>query len=192
MTLNATIGSSEANSYVDLAGADSIAATLPGGDDWLTKTDAEREESLVYATLWLETLDYKGTRCNPSTDDDDKPQRLKWPRSGATCDGVESTCAFIPYEMQRAEVALAIQYTLNSANFPGVGGGSQAPTGTYVKRQKLDVLEIEYDQFNNATASECDTCGDPAIISAFPWLKDLLGCWVGGLGPNREIRLLRN
>ena len=72
------------------------------------------------------------------------------------------------------------------------GGGGGAPVGTFVKRQKLDVLEIEYDQFNNAVASSCDTCGDPAIISAFPWLKDLLRCWVKGIGTQQMIRLYRN
>ena len=56
-----------------------------------------------------------------------------------------------PYAIKEAEVILAYQYVLkNPKSFPGFGGagGDAAPAGTYIKRQKIDVLEIEYDQFN--------------------------------------------
>lgn len=187
VTLDATLGGTTSNSYVELATAEAIAAMLPSGDTWIALTDDEKNMSLVQATRWLETLDYKGDRCKAS-------QRLKWPRLDAECDGVTSDCAGIPYPIQEAEVALAIKYTADADSFPGAGGGSSAPTGTYVKRQKLDVLEIEYDQFDNPESSSCDSCGDPAIIQAFPWLRDLLGCWVTGIatGDNKMIRLYRN
>lgn len=184
-TLDATLAGPSSNSYITLAEASAIAQNMPFADEWAAASNDDLEFALINATRWMETLDYRGTRCEAT-------QRLKWPRKDAECDGITSDCTGIPYKIQETEVVLAYQYIKSPSSFPDAGGGSSAPTGTFVKRQKLDVLEIEYDQFNNAVASSCDTCGDPAIISAFPWLKDLLGCWVGGLGPNREIRLLRN
>ena len=186
VTLDASLSGSTSNSYLTLVTAEQIAANMPGGPDWIAATEDEKNLSLIQATRWLETLNYKGDRCKAS-------QRLKWPRSGAVCDGVTSDCSGIPYRVQESEVALAIQYQKSPSKFPGGGSGSSAPTGTYVKRQKLDVLEIEYDEFSNAESSSCDTCGDPAIIQAFPWLVDLLGCWASGnSGSNKEIRLYRN
>ena len=187
ITLDATLGGNQSNSYVTMANAVGIAQNMPGGGEWAALDEETRNLSLIQATRWLETLDYRGDRCSAS-------QRLKWPRSGAECDGVTSDCLGIPYPIQEAAVALAIKYSENPANFPGYGGGGSAPTGTYIKRQKLDVLEIEYDQFDNAVASSCDTCGDPAILQTFPWLADLLGCWVTGIatGDNKMIRLYRN
>ena len=187
VTLDATLSGSTSNSYLTLVTAEQIAANMPGGPDWIAATADEKNLSLIQATRWLETLNYKGDRCKAS-------QRLKWPRSGAVCDGVTSDCSGIPYRVQESEVALAIQYQKSPSKFPGGGSGSSAPTGTYVKRQKLDVLEIEYDEFNNPESSSCDTCGDPAIIQAFPWLVDLLGCWAAGIstGSNQMIRLYRN
>jgi len=187
VTLDATLGGTTSNSYVDLATAEAIAVMLPGGDTWSALTEDEKNMSLVQATRWLETLDYRGDRCTAT-------QRLKWPRKDAECDGVVSDCTGIPYAIQEAEVALAIKYTTDNSSFPGAGGGSTAPTGTYVKRQKIDVLEIEYDEFNNPESNSCDSCGDPAIIQAFPWLRDILSCWVTGIatGDNKMIRLYRN
>ena len=150
----------------------------------------DREAALIVATRWLETLSYGGTRCSTT-------QRLKWPRKDAECDGQVSTCSEIPYTIKEAEVILAYQYILDPKSFPGFGGsaGDSAPTGTYIKRQKIDVLEIEYDQFNeNQYNDDCSDCSLPAILQEFPWLKDLLGCWLGNVSTtgNRLIRLFRN
>lgn len=187
VTLDATLGGPTSNSYIPMDAAVAIAENIPGGGDWIIADEELRNLSLIQATRWLETLDYRGDRCTAT-------QRLKWPRNGAECDGVTSDCTGIPYPIQEAEVALAIKYNENPNSFPGAGGGNTAPTGTYVKRQKLDVLEIEYDEFNNTESSSCDTCGDPSIIQSFPWLRDLLSCWVTGIatGDNKMIRLFRN
>ena len=186
VTLDATLSGPTSNSYLTLADATAIAQNLPFGPEWNATSDNDLALGLTTATRWLETLNYRGDRCKPT-------QRLKWPRLGISCDGVTSDCAGIPYAIQEAEVILAWAWIKTPSQFPGEGSGGSAPTGTYVKRQKLDVLEIEYDEFNNPESSSCDTCGNPAIIQAFPWLVDLLGCWASGnSGSNREIRLYRN
>ena len=40
------------------------------------------------------------------------------------------------------------------------------------------------------TVTSCDNCNDPKIITAFPWLKDLLGCWIGGGGAVGGVGLM--
>ena len=189
-TLDATLAGSTSNSYVDLAEASAIARNLPFADDWAAAPNEDLEVGLIVATRWLETLNYVGERCTST-------QRLKWPRKDAVCDGQVSTCSEIPYAIKEAEVILAWQYVLEPKSFPGFGGsaGDSAPAGTYIKRQKIDVLEIEYDQFNsNQYNDDCSDCTLPAILQEFPWLADLLGCWLGtnSSSGNRLIRLFRN
>ena len=189
-TIDATLAGATSNSYVTEAEADAIAANLPFSDEWAALTAEDKALGLIVSTRWLETLSYQGTRCTST-------QRLKWPRKDAECDGQTSVCTAIPYTIQETEVILAYQYVLEPSSFPGFGGssGDAAPAGTYVKRQKIDVLEIEYDQFNeNQYNDNCSDCSLPAILQEFPWLKDLLGCWLGNVSTtgNRLIRLYRN
>jgi len=188
--LDATLAGATSNSYVDAAEAAAIAANFPFSGDWVATPQADLDTALIVATRWLETLSYGGTRCTTT-------QRLKWPRKGAECDGLISTCSEIPYSIKEAEVILAWQYIQDPKSFPGFGGsaGDSAPAGTYIKRQKIDVLEIEYDQFtDNQYNDNCSDCSLPAILQEFPWLKDLLGCWLGNVSTtgNRLIRLYRN
>ena len=187
--LDATLAGPNSNSYVDFLEASLIANTLPFAFEWESTSVEDREKALIVATRWLDTLDYKGERCSET-------QRLKWPRDGAECDGQVSTCDEIPYAIKEATVILAWQWIQEPSSFPGFGGaaGDGAPAGTYIKRQKIDVLEIEYDQFNaNQYNDDCNDCNLPAILQEFPWLADLLGCWLKPqAGDNRLIRLLRN
>lgn len=172
--IDATLAGPSSNSYVDLAEAEGIAVTIPGGAEWIANTtQEEREFSLINATRWLETLDYIGVRCTST-------QRLKWPRQGdkAVCDGVQATCSMIPYPVREAEVVLAIKYVDSPSSFPGSGGGSTAPNGTFVSKQKLGELEINYAQLRGDVSTSCDDCDSPTLIQSFNWLDDLLGCWV--------------
>ena len=185
VTLDATLSGATSNSYVDMTKALSIAENIPGGGTWADLGLEERNMSLIVATRWMETLSYAGDRCKDT-------QRLKWPRKGASCDGITSDCAGIPYRIEEAEVTLAIKYSTDPDQFPGSGSGGGAAAGTFVKRQKLGSLEVEYDQYSGTNVTSCDNCNDPAIITAFPWLKDLLGCWVtgvsGGVGLMLRVR----
>ena len=181
---DATLGGSTATSYVSIDEADALLLNTRYNGTWQGNTEAEKSQHLVSATFWLEQLTYAGTRCSPSTDNPALPQALAWPRSGATCDGVEATCSAIPAAIKQATVMLAAELTANPDAIGGPigGGGGGASQGTYVKRQKLGSLEVEYDQYSGTTVTSCDNCNDPAVITAFPWLRNLLGCWLGGSG----------
>ena len=183
VTLDATLAGETSNSYIDMTQAVALAQNIPGGGEWSLLGEEERNLSLIVATRWLETLTYAGDRCKAT-------QRLKWPRSGASCDGVVSECTAIPYRIQEAEVTLAIKYTTDPGLFPGSGSGGGAASGTFVKRQKLGSLEVEYEQYSGTTVTSCDNCSDPVIITAFPYLRDLLGCWIGGNGVTGGVGLM--
>ena len=186
--LTATLAGPDSNSYVSLTDADAIAGNLSFYAEWAAAPEEDRTIALIVSTSWLETLDYIGDRCTGT-------QNLKWPREKGSCDGIATVCSLIPYKIRQTEVMLAMAYIRNPNSFPDTGGGgSVAPTGTYVKRQRLDVLEIEYDEFSNPESSSCDSCGDPLITQKFPWLADLLGCWAVGIatGDNKMVRLFRN
>ena len=194
MAFDATLGGSISNSYATVAEADANAATTQWATNWAALAVPDKEIALMSAARWLETLTYDGTRCNPSTDNASLPQALKWPRSGITCDGVTSTCAFIPNNVKNAQTELAYQLNQNpNSVIPAPGGGGGA-AGTYVSKEKLGDLEINYDAYPSGSGvDDCTKCNDPAVISAFPWIVDMLGCWYrsspGGAG---EIRLYRN
>jgi len=175
VTLDATLSGSTSNSYLQMATAMQIAENVPGGPEWAAKDEEVRNLSLIQATRWLETIDYGGTRCKSS-------QRLKWPRSGATCDGVTSDCSGIPYQIQEAEVMLAIQYDKNPGSFPGMdSGGGVTDSSLYVSKNQLGDLVQEFSERSNSSGptNSCTSCGDALIIQKFPWLGSLLGCWVG-------------
>ena len=107
------IGGAASNSYVSGAETDSFAALQSWGDAWLAKSESERTIAIVSACSWLETVDWEGTRCTPSTTDEGVPQALSWPRSGASCDGVAASCAMIPNDVKRAQILLAYQLVVN-------------------------------------------------------------------------------
>ena len=178
VTLDATLGGETSNSYVDMATAVAMANNVPGGGDWNALNEEVRALSLITATRWLETLNYVGDRCSGT-------QRLKWPRQGAkaVCDGVQADCTYIPNPIKEAEVLLAIKYSENPDSFPGADSGSSAQSGTFVSKERLGDLEINYQQFNSNIGSSCDDCDNPVIIQSFPWIDDWLGCWLN-MGPS--------
>lgn len=196
----ATVGGAESNSYVTGAEADDYAAFQSWEAVWIGKTESERTIALVNACRWLDTIDYAGTRCSPSTTDDTNPQSLSWPRSGASCDGIEATCAFIPTRIKEAQILVAYNLVINPELITGTpGGGGSAQAGVYVSMQKLGDLEQQFSEYSNsesASAGECSTCDTPAIISALPWLRGILSCWadviVSAPGSSKVILRVRS
>lgn len=172
-TIDATLAGETSNSYVEEAEATAIAQNKPWADEWMNADPDDINVALISATSWIETLPFNGKRCTAE-------QRLSWPRQDAVCDGIASVCTAIPYRIKDAQVELAYQLLQNPEPITG-GGGSTAPSGTYVSKQQLGDLSIEFSQFRGDVSSSCDDCDNPAIIQAFPWLSDLLGCYMGSI-----------
>lgn len=180
-TLDATLGGETANSYADKAFADAYSSNQWWGDTWAGLSEDEQAVAMITATKWLDTLPYAGSRCSAT-------QALSWPRSGASCDGVPATCDAIPFKIKQTEMELAFRLSQDPDAITGPPGGGGAVAGTYVKRNKLGDLEQEFAEFSSADTS-CDNCGDPALISKYPWIEDLLGCWLGATFGSSKILL---
>jgi hypothetical protein len=193
MAFDATLGGSAANSYVDLAYADAYFALSPYWAQWNEFSRTNREIALVQACAALETVSYSGTRCSPSTDDEAQPQALAWPRSGASCDGIESTCAAIPKAIKDAQCLLALNLATSPEAITGpIGGGNSGQTGTYISEQTLGDLSIKFNAYpaGDTATNDCIDCATPDVIAKFPWLKSALSCWAV-IGSSNSKVLLR-
>ena len=181
MAFDATLGGSEAISYVDLTYADTYFAHTPYWDQWNEFSRTNREIALVQACAALETISFAGTRCDPSTDNTDAPQALSWPRSGASCDGVSSSCGSIPKAIKDAQCLLALNLATNPDAITGPigGGGGTTQAGVYVSEQTLGDLSVKYNAFPSGESGtdSCVDCATPDVIAKFSWLKSALGCW---------------
>jgi hypothetical protein len=82
------------------------------------------------------------------------------------------------------ELALAL-----SANPTAIiGGGS---SGGAIKKAQLGGLSVEY--FEGGAGAQTVNAKAPAVIRAFPWLMDILGCWLKTpTGDSRIIARVRS
>ena len=74
MTLIATVGASNANSYISVADADAYFTNRYSSGSWASSTTAIKEQVLITATQRLEQEEYISTVV-------DTTQALKWPRT---------------------------------------------------------------------------------------------------------------
>lgn len=120
-----------ANSYVSEAELTAYAAergiTLSGTEEAL----------LIKATDYLETLEYIGDK---KTADQD----LQWPRENVRIDGFQFPDDEIPKELKHAQMSLAASID--------AGVDPMATIGRATKREKADVLEVEYMDNASSTA----------------------------------------
>ena len=133
-TINATIKSETANSYVTLAEANSYFETVPDSTTWDNKTDDQKNRSLIAATRWIDTFVYQGDRC-------DEDQALKFPRTNYQVDRVElSPVATIPNNIKYAQYELARAL----ANDTGAITGTTGKDGNF-SEVKLGDIEVKYN-----------------------------------------------
>lgn len=169
--------SATANSYLSVAEADAIAATMLGTLKWLdpATTTAQKENALIQATQQLDTLGWVGSRAATG-------QPLAWPRKDAKCGEKDYTSTVIPREVELATFDLAEALLGNPGLITGIGSSSGGGGGTAgelvpgvpnkdLKRLKLDVMELEWR--DNATSSGA-TIKTP--LSVLPHLAGILGC----------------
>jgi len=177
-TIVATAGASNANSYLTVAGADSIANGMVGTLAWSTATSDDKARALITATNGLETLGWTGTRASSS-------QALAWPRTDASCGDKAPADDEIPREIELATFDLANALLgdptlLRSA--PSSGALVAGVPNRDLKRLKLDVMEIEWNTNVGNSTTEAVT-----PLTVLPHLATILGCLTtsstkGGLG----------
>lgn len=129
-------GLSGANSYATAAEADSYAADR-GLAAWTGDT-ASKEAALIRATDYLEAT-YRGAwlgyRSTPT-------QALSWPRTNVEVDLYPVPANIVPTPVKNATIEMAIRALTEDL---------LADQGQRVKREKVDVLEVEYADGSDAT-----------------------------------------
>lgn len=125
-------GKSDAESFIALATATQYHADR-GNTAWAAlASDALREQALRRATDYMEQTygqKWKGAR---STD----AQALSWPRYDVCANGFDVDSDVVPVAVQRACAELALR----------AAAGELAPDlGRLAKREKVDVIETEYE-----------------------------------------------
>ena len=83
MSLDATVGGADANSYLTVSAADDYFNARLNSDDWLNAVPADKEKALIQATRILDQYCiWLGIKADTTT-----PQALEWPRIGIKYDG---------------------------------------------------------------------------------------------------------
>ena len=152
-------------SYVSRADANTYFATSFNDAAWTALSDAQKDLALQVATRNLETLQWYGTKC-------ESDQALQWPREVAadgSCDA--NVCTTIPNQLVEATCELALKLHANQSIY--IDGPETTTTGTFVSKERIGELEVEYDEYDGAK----NVSTGPKIIVLFPWLKDLLRCY---------------
>ena len=102
MAIDATVGGSDANSYVTADDAETYFSTRFDSGSWQSATDGEKSGSLLSATNLLEQREWNGTAVTST-------QALHWPRNGIPKRvgfTFESNTA-IPQRIKNAQMELA-------------------------------------------------------------------------------------
>jgi hypothetical protein len=172
-TINATLSSASANSYVTLAEANTYFETVPNAATWDDKTTDQKNRALISATRWIDTLNYYGDRC-------DEDQALKWPRNNYDVDGVELECSLIPNDIKYATYELARAL----ANDTDAITESTGTTGIY-DEVELGDLRVKYSKSSQATGTINN------VFDVYPWLQSYLGAYCLGGSGSYQVRIFR-
>lgn len=157
-----------ADTYGDLAGADAY-HTARGNAGW-TGTEADKNAALLRASVYVDSFaqrqiapgvyaaTFSGTRVGG------RAQVRQWPRTGATdAEGLPIASDSVPIEVVYATYEAALRELVA----PGSLNPDYVPA-TAVKRERVDVLEVEYA--TPATAAD----GSPPTRPIVSVILDLL------------------
>ena len=172
-TINATIKSETANSYVTLTEANSYFETVPDSTTWDNKTVDQKNRSLIAATRWIDSFVYYGDRC-------DDGQALKFPRNNYQVDGVELACSKIPNPIKYAQYELARAL----ANDTDAITGTTGKDGNF-EEVKLGDIQVKYNTASQGTGSINN------ILDVYPWLQSYLGAYMLGGAGSFQLRAVR-
>ena len=172
-TINATIKSETANSYVTLSESNDCFDTSPDSSTWTNKTDDQKKRSLISAARWIDTLVFYGDRC-------DDGQALKFPRNNYQVDGVELACSKIPNNIKYAQYELARALANDTDAITGTSGKEGN-----IEQAKLGDLEVKFNTDSQGTGSINN------ILDVYPWLQSYLGAYMLGGAGSFQMRVVR-
>ena len=172
-TINATLKSATANSFVTLLEADAYFETVPSSTQWDNKQDDNKNRALISATGWINTLNFYGDRCDSS-------QSLSWPRNNYHVDRVELACSAIPDAIKKATYLLAFEL----ANDTDAITGNTGDKGLY-EEVELGDLKVKYNTASQATGTVNN------VFDVYPWLQSYLGAYCLGGSGSYQVRMVR-
>ena len=172
-TINATIKSETANSYVTLTEANSYFETVPDSSTWTNKTDDQKNRSLIAATRWIDTFVFQGDRC-------DEDQALKFPRTNYQVDRVELSCSIITNNIKYAQYELARALANDTDAITGNTGTAGVPA-----EFELGDLKVKYNKSSQSTGTVNN------IFDVYPWLQSFLVAYCSGGSGSYQVRVMR-
>ena len=183
VTVIATPGAANANSYLSVAAADDLADDYLGPLNWTAATTDNKGRALITATRYLDQLEWLGSRATTT-------QSLAWPRSGAECGEWSFEDDEIPAPIRQAAFDLAEALLGAPALLRGQGAGNAElipgiPNAS-LRSARVDVISLEFRDGavpNNQNA-----------LNVLPGLRQTLGCLCLSLpiGGSRSIRVVRS
>ncbi|MFZ9960583.1 MAG: DnaT-like ssDNA-binding protein [Candidatus Limnocylindrus sp.] len=179
----ATVGSANANSYITVATGDAIANTMVGTLSWNSASNDNKGRALITATNGLETLGWIGARATET-------QALAWPRSGVACSDKAYDDDEIPREIELATFDLANALLDNPALLRSAPSSEALVTGVPnrdLRRLKLDVMELEWRDDRSASTTKPVT-----PLTVLPHLATILGCLTVSVPSTNVLALVRS
>jgi len=164
-TLVATVGATNANSYITVSRGTAISEDTIGTFSWTTATTDNRERALITATRYLEQLHWLGTRTTTT-------QVLSFPREGLVCGEKNYGNNVIPVEVEIGCFDLAEAFLDN----PAILGGPSKLNGELIpgipnaslRSARADVIAVEFKD-TLAPANQ-------NALNILPHLASLFGC----------------
>lgn len=165
VTVVATAGAADANSYLTVAEADALADLYLGTLNWSSATTDNKGRALIMATRYLDELSYIGDKAATT-------QALLWPRTDAECGDWSFTSTEIPKPVQQATFDLAEYLLGDSTALSGAGSGSSelisGIPNANLKRAQIDVISVEFNTTLQADSKNA--------LNVLPHLSKVLGC----------------
>jgi len=130
----ATPGAADANAYGTVSATDAYLDARPNADAWTDAVADTRARALIQAQRMLSPLAWAGTQATST-------QALAWPRVDVPVPGLGDTTYagdIIPPPLFAASAELALEIVRAGTSDIGTTEGQN------VKREKVDVLEVEY------------------------------------------------
>jgi hypothetical protein len=182
VTVTATAGASNANSYITVATGDDLANVYLGTLAWSSASTDNKGRAVIMATRYLDELEYVGSRASTT-------QALAWPRTDAECDEQSYSSTVIPQPIKQACFDLA-EALLSSPTLLGGSGAGNAELipgipNASLRSASVDVISVQFK--DGAVPSSRNA------LNVLPHLRQVLGCLClsGPVGAGGAIRVLR-
>lgn len=165
VTVVATAGASDANSYLSVAAADSLANLQLGTLSWSSASTDNKGRALIQSTRLLDELSWIGEKAAST-------QALLWPRKEAECGDWSFASTEIPPQLKQACFDLA-EYLLGQdqpVRSAGAGSSELIPgiPNANLRSASVDVISVEFATSQQAEAKNA--------LNLLPHLQHVLGC----------------